>query len=85
MRCCSAIYSPHCDRAPDRQPHLVCGDPDGQGGAAGPGCLFNVLQDPSELDDQATAQPALVASLRGRLAELQVVVVCSLLPLHVTA
>ena len=47
-----------------------CGDPALPAGApgAGPGCLFNVFDDPNETRDLATAQPAIVAALRARIA-----------------
>ena len=48
-----------------------CGDPSGKGPAKGPGCLFNVLTDPSEQDDQAARNPAKVAELRARIEQLQ--------------
>jgi arylsulfatase B len=53
------------------QPHLKCGDPAGIGAAKGPGCLFNVLSDPYELDDRAAVNTAKVAQLRARIAALQ--------------
>jgi arylsulfatase B len=52
-------------------PHLLCGDPQGVGAAKGPGCLFNVLADPSETQDLAASNPAKVKELRARIAELQ--------------
>ena len=58
----------------EHQPHLVCGDPDASGAAAGPGCLFNVFTDPSETNDVAAANPARVKALRQRVAALQATV-----------
>ena len=58
----------------EHQPHLVCGDPDASGAAAGPGCLFNVFTDPSETTDVAAANPARVKALRQRVAALQATV-----------
>ena len=49
----------------------ACGDPQGKGPAKGPGCLFNVLSDPSEQRDVASANPEKVAALRARIAALQ--------------
>jgi arylsulfatase B len=56
-----------------KPPHLVCGDPDASGAAKGPGCLFDVLRDPSETTDLASrpAHAADVARLRKRIRELQ--------------
>ena len=76
------LIAPHIDPAffqgpifpntsTSKQPHLVCGDPDGSGAAKGPGCLFNVLDDPSEVNDMAATMPAKIAELRARIAELQ--------------
>ena len=48
----------------------VCGDPALPAGQpdAGPGCLYNVLSDPTEQHDVAAQQPAIVAALRARIA-----------------
>ena len=56
-----------------KPPHLVCGDPDAGGKAYGPGCLFDVLNDPSETTDLAGEKKhaADVTRLRKRIAELQ--------------
>ena len=47
----------------------VCGDPALPAGApgAGPGCLYNVFQDPTEQRDLAAQEPAIVAELRARI------------------
>jgi arylsulfatase I/J len=50
---------------------LVCGDPDAAGAARGPGCLFNVLEDPHETNDLAAVYPHIVAELRARISEAQ--------------
>jgi hypothetical protein len=60
-------------------PRVTCGDPGtgaggGSGGGASPGCLFNVLTDPSEYHDLAAERPDIVARLRARIAELQATV-----------
>lgn len=54
--------------------HLACGDPEGVVAARGPGCLFNVLEDPHETNDLAAALPHIVAELRKRVAEAQATV-----------
>ena len=54
--------------------HLACGDPEGFVAARGPGCLFNVLEDPHETNDLAAALPHIVAELRARVAEAQATV-----------
>jgi len=56
-----------------KQPHLVCGDPDASGKDYGPGCLFDVVNDPSETTDLASeaAHKADVTRLRKRITELQ--------------
>jgi arylsulfatase I/J len=41
------------------------------GSAAQPTCLFNVFKDPAEHDNQAAAQPGIVAAMAARIAELQ--------------
>lgn len=53
---------------------LACGDPEAKGAAYGPGCLFNVLEDPHETNDLATTYPHIVAELRARVAEAQATV-----------
>ena len=47
-----------------------CGDPalPASDAGAGPGCLYNVLDDPTEQHDRAAEQPAIVAALRARIA-----------------
>jgi arylsulfatase I/J len=59
---------PNISTAAAPEPHLKCGDPND---GSGPGCLFNVLDDPYELNDLAAAQPARVKALRARIAQLQ--------------
>jgi arylsulfatase I/J len=56
-----------------KPPHLVCGDPDATGKDKGPGCLFDILNDPSETTDLAGEKKhaADVARLRKRISELQ--------------
>ena len=51
-------------------PAAECGDPALPAGevGAGPGCLYNVFQDPTEQTDHASKQPAIVAALRARIA-----------------
>jgi arylsulfatase B len=44
------------------------------GSAAAPACLFNVLADPTEHANEAAAQPAVVAEMTARIAELQATV-----------
>jgi arylsulfatase B len=53
---------------------LVCGDPDARGSAKGPGCLFNVLEDPSETRDLAAVFPHFVVELRTKITEAQATV-----------
>jgi arylsulfatase I/J len=62
-----SVY-PNVSTAAAPEPHLKCGDPND---GSGPGCLFNVLDDPYELNDLAAAQPARVKALRARIAQLQ--------------
>ena len=62
---------PNASTSATPPPHLKCGDPQGAGAARGPGCLYNVLQDPSETQDLATSSPGKVKELRARIAELQ--------------
>jgi arylsulfatase B len=59
------------NKSTSQQPHLVCGDPDGTGASKGPGCLFNVLEDPTESQDVASTNAAKVRELRTRITELQ--------------
>ena len=54
-----------------KPPHLVCGDPDGVIGSKGPGCLFDIINDPYELNDLAGQNPGHVAGLRNRIKALQ--------------
>ncbi len=53
------------------EPPLSCGDPDASGKLYGPGCLFNVLDDPSETTDLAKTNPARVKAIRARIANIQ--------------
>ena len=53
---------------------LACGDPDAKGPARGPGCLFNVLSDPSETKDLAAVFPHFVVELRTKITEAQATV-----------
>jgi len=55
---------------------LHCGDPAALAGsaAAGPGCLFNVLDDPTEQHDVAADHPDVVKGLRARIAVHQATV-----------
>ena len=55
---------------------LQCGDPaaPAAGSAAGPGCLFNVLDDPTEQHDVAADHPDIVKDLRARIAAHQATV-----------
>ena len=50
---------------------VLCGDPQASGDDKGPGCLFNVLTDPSEYHDLALQHPDIVTRLRTRIAEHQ--------------
>ena len=50
---------------------VLCGDPEASGDNKGPGCLFNVLADPSEYHDLASQHPDIVTRLRTRIAEHQ--------------
>ena len=54
-----------------KPPHLVCGDPDGIVGAKGPGCLFDIVNDPYELTDISSQYPGHVAGLRNKIKDLQ--------------
>ena len=56
-----------------KPPHLVCGDPDGTGKDKGPGCLFDIINDPSETTDLAGEKKhaADVTRLRKMITELQ--------------
>lgn len=49
---------------------VSCGDPSlpPSDPGHGTGCLFNVLQDPAEMDDVASENPDLVSALRARIA-----------------
>jgi len=47
---------------------FACGDPvDG----SGPGCLFNIADDPTEHNDLASSMPEKVKDLRARITEIQ--------------
>ena len=63
---------PNSSTSPGDFSHLACGDPDVRG--TGLGCLFNVLDDPSETNDLASVYPHIVAELRARIREAQATV-----------
>jgi arylsulfatase B len=70
------VYPNTTGPAPDYNAEFRCGDPDGTMFPQGPGCLFDVVADPSEYTDLASnpAYKDVVTRLRAEIAAAQATV-----------